>query len=110
MIEDAGTTVMVWLVLLEVEPLLTSNVTRYGPVAVKEWTGFCEVLVAPSPKFHCQDVGLPVEVSVNCTAWPGAGEAGLLVKEAVSAEAGATLRSWVRVLELVLLLALRVTE
>ena len=110
MIADAVATVTVRLALLEVEPLLTSNVTRYGPVAVKEWTGFCDVLVEPSPKFHCPDVGLPAEVSVNCTACPGAGEAGLLVKDAVSAEAGATLRSWVRVLELVLLLAIRVTE
>ena len=110
MIADAVATVTVRLALLEVEPLLTSSVTGYGPVAAKEWTGFCDVLVAPSPKFHCQDVGLPVEVSVNCTACPGAGEAGLLAKDAVSAEAGATLRSWVRVLELALLLAIRVTE
>jgi len=35
------------------------------------------VLDAPSPKSHCHDVGLPVEVSVNCTACPGAGDDGL---------------------------------
>jgi hypothetical protein len=35
------------------------------------------VLVVPSPKFHCQEVGDPVEVSVNCTAWPAVGDAGL---------------------------------
>jgi hypothetical protein len=42
------------------------------------------VLEAPSPKFHCREVGEPVDVSVNCTACPAAGEAGLKVKDAVS--------------------------
>jgi metal-sulfur cluster biosynthetic enzyme len=42
------------------------------------------MLVAPSPKFHCQEVGEPVEVSVNCTACPAAGEAGLYVNDAVN--------------------------
>jgi hypothetical protein len=37
-------------------------------------------------KFHCQEVGLPVEVSVNCTADPAVGEAGLWVKDAVGGE------------------------
>jgi len=48
------------------------------------WVGFWAVEVAPSPKFHCQEVGDPEEVSVNCTAWPATGEAGLYVKEAAS--------------------------
>jgi hypothetical protein len=43
------------------------------------------VLVAPSPKFHCQIDGAPVEVSVNRTDWPTAGDDGLKVKEAVKA-------------------------
>jgi hypothetical protein len=30
--------------------------------------GFCNVDVFPSPKSHHQDVGIPVEVSVACTA------------------------------------------
>jgi hypothetical protein len=42
--------------------------TQYDPAAVYVWLGFWIVLVALSPKFHCQEVGLPVEVSVNCTA------------------------------------------
>ena len=46
----------------------------------------------PSPKFHCQREGLPVEVSVNCTDWPAVGEAGLVLNEAVSAVATATVR------------------
>jgi hypothetical protein len=44
--------------------------------------GFWEVLVEPSPKAQLHDVGVPVEVSVNWTDWPAAGEAGLKVKEA----------------------------
>jgi hypothetical protein len=35
-------------------------------------------------------VGLPADVSVNWTDWPTAGEAGLLLKEAASVTAGAT--------------------
>ena len=42
--------------------------------------GFCAVLVAPSPKSHDQDVGSPVEVSVNCTACPAFGDDGDQVK------------------------------
>ena len=38
---------------------------------------FATVLVVPSPKFHDHEVGVPVEVSVNCTDWPAAGDAGL---------------------------------
>jgi hypothetical protein len=41
------------------------------------WVGFWKVEVVPSPKSHCQEVGLPEEVSVNCTDWPGAGMDGL---------------------------------
>jgi hypothetical protein len=56
------------------------------------WLGFWAVLVVPSPKFHCQEVGLPVEVSVNCTAWPAVGELGVKVKDAVSAGTIVTVR------------------
>ena len=48
------------------------------------------MLVDPSPKFHCHEVGDPTEVSVNCTACPATGELGVNVKEAVSAAEGAT--------------------
>jgi hypothetical protein len=48
------------------------------------------VEVDASPKFHCQDVGDPVDVSVNCTVWPAAGEAGVKVKDAVSVGEGIT--------------------
>jgi hypothetical protein len=48
------------------------------------------VLVAPSPKAQLQDVGLPVDVSVNCTDWSAAGDAGLKLNEAASVLAGAT--------------------
>ena len=50
------------------------------------------MLVEPSLKSHCQEVGPPVDVSVNCTDRPVAGEAGLKVKEAVSAVATVTVR------------------
>ena len=40
---------------------LTANV----PADAKAWLGFWEVLVAPSPKAQDQDVGFPVDVSVN---------------------------------------------
>jgi hypothetical protein len=50
------------------------------------------VLVEPSPKAQLQVVGLPVDVSVNCTAVPAAGEAGLKVKDAESAATTVTVR------------------
>ena len=34
-------------------------------------------LLVPSPKSHCQAVGLPEVVSANWTVWPGPGVAGL---------------------------------
>jgi len=46
-------------------------------------------------------------VSVNCTACPAAGEAGLKVNETI--RAGATVNVWVAVLEAVLLLTDNVT-
>jgi hypothetical protein len=65
------------------------------------------VLVPPSPKFHCQEVGLPVDVSVNATDCPGAGKAGLNVKDAASAATTVTVR--VVLLEPEALVAVRVT-
>jgi hypothetical protein len=50
------------------------------------WLGFLVVLVVPSPKCHCQDVGPVVEVSVNCTACPAVGDAGLYAKDAAPGE------------------------
>ena len=50
-----------------------------------------------SPKFHNQEIGLPVDVSMNCTACPGVGEEGLKVKDA--AIEGATVIVWLTVLE-----------
>jgi hypothetical protein len=54
------------------------------------WLGFWTVLVDPSLKFHCHDVGFPTDASANCTDWPVAGEAGLKVKDAVNVTVGAT--------------------
>jgi len=74
---SAATTVTVLVVLFDPEALVAVSVTVFAPVVVKAWLGFWEVLVDPSLKFHCQKVGPPVDVSVNCTAWPAVGEAGL---------------------------------
>lgn len=47
------------------DPFMTVSVTVYDPDAVNVWLGFWVTLVAPSPKFHCQSVGIPVEASEN---------------------------------------------
>jgi hypothetical protein len=88
MIAEVATTVRVRLMLLEPCPLLTVKVTVFGPAAEKAWLGFRVVEVVPSPKFHCQEVGLPVEVSVNCAAWFIKGVAGLKENDALSAAEG----------------------
>ena len=67
------------------------------------------MLVVPSPKFHCQEVGLPADVSVNCTDWPVTGELGLKVKEAVSDDADITAMDWLPFFEPEPLLAIRET-
>ena len=48
------------------------------------------MLVPPSPKLQSQDVGLPVDVSVNWTDWPAIGEEGLNVKDATREPEDAT--------------------
>jgi hypothetical protein len=50
------------------------------------WLGFSAVEVDPSSKSQLQEVGTPVDVSVNCTAWPTTGVAGLKVNEALSVD------------------------
>jgi len=44
------------------------NATVYVPEVAYVWLGFCAVDVLASPKSQAHDVGVPVEVSVNCTA------------------------------------------
>jgi len=73
---DDGKTLTTCVTSLEMVPLLAMRVTLYDPVWAKTWLGFLAALADPSLKFHCQEVGEPVEVSVNCTAWPATGEAG----------------------------------
>jgi hypothetical protein len=63
----AATTVTVRVVLIDPEALVAVRVTVLAPAVVNAWLGFWEVLVPPSPKFHCHEVGLPVDVSVNAT-------------------------------------------
>jgi hypothetical protein len=65
------------------------------------------VLVAPSPKFHCHEVGFPEVVSANCTVCPGPGVVGLKTKVAGEGE-GITVRVLVAFFEVVLLAAMRV--
>jgi len=44
------------------------------------------VLVVPSPKCHCQEVGDPVDVSVNWTDCPALGGLGLYLNDAAKPE------------------------
>jgi hypothetical protein len=74
---------------------------------MKAWLGFFAVLVAPSPKFHCQEVGFPEVVSANCTDCPGPGVAGLKTKVAGEGK-GITVRVLVALFEVVLLATMRV--
>jgi hypothetical protein len=55
------------------------------------WAGFWEVAVEPSPKLHDHEVGVPVEVSVNWTDCPAAGDDGLNVNDEERAAILATL-------------------
>jgi hypothetical protein len=80
-------TATVRLTLLEPELLVTVRVTVLDPAVVKMWLGFRVVEVVPSPKLQDQAVGLPSDVSVNCTACPAKGDAGLKMKEATSVDA-----------------------
>jgi hypothetical protein len=64
----AGTTATDLLTVFEPEALIAVKVTVNDAAVVNVWMGFWEVLVEPSPKLHCQAVGLPVDVSANCTA------------------------------------------
>jgi len=68
--------VSVLVVLFDPELLVTVRLTVLDPAVVYEWLGFWDVLVPPSPKFHCQEAGVPAEVSVNWTACPAEGRVG----------------------------------
>jgi hypothetical protein len=73
----ADATVTVLVAFMDPEPLVTVRVTVCEPDVAKAWLGFWAALVVPSPKLHFQEVGVPADVSVNCTACPITGEAGL---------------------------------
>lgn len=89
---DEGSTLMAWLMLLEPELLVTVRVTVYDAAVANVYVGLWTALVDPSPNFHCQEVGEPMDVSVNFTAWPAVGEDGETVKDAVSAGTTVTVR------------------
>jgi hypothetical protein len=61
------------------------SVTWKRPALANACVGLGCVELLPSPKFHCQDVGLPVLVSVNVTASPTKGFCGALAKLATGA-------------------------
>ena len=65
--------------------------------------------MAPSPKFHDQDVGLPVDVSVNWTACPTEGRTGAKAKDDVSTDIEATVTVLLACFEPVLLVEIRLT-
>jgi hypothetical protein len=64
---EPAVTVTVWLLAFDPAPLAAVRVTVYVPAVPKACVGFCDALVVPSPKFHDQVVGDPVDASVNCT-------------------------------------------
>jgi hypothetical protein len=66
------------------------------------------VLVRPSPKFHCQEVGVPVEVSKKLIVCPRTGVLGVYVKSAMSVEAGATMMLRLTLVELEALVTARI--
>jgi hypothetical protein len=63
-----GTTTGFVVVSEKPHPLTTASVTLYVPPAAYMCVGFCNVDVFPSPKSQLQEIGVSVEVSVNCTA------------------------------------------
>lgn len=65
------------VVFAEPAELATVSFIVFVPDAEKIWTGFCAEEVLPSPKSQSQEVGDPVEVSVNWTDCPAAGEDGV---------------------------------
>jgi hypothetical protein len=97
----------VLVVLLEPEFPKTVKVTVFVPSVEKVWVGFWRLLLPPSPKFQDQLVGLPDDVSVNCTNCPTTGEEGVKLKDAASE--AATVRVALDVLEPVLLATVSVT-
>ena len=106
----AAATVTVWVTMLEPELFVTVKVTVFDPAIVKAWPGFWAVLVVPSPKFHCQEVGVPVEVSVNWTACPATGDEGLYAKDATKEDTEVTAILRLPCLEPELFLAIKVTR
>jgi len=68
---------MVRVVFPETLPALTVKETLLNPALAKTWLGFRSELVPPSPKSQDQEAEVPVEVSVNWTACPSDGNAGL---------------------------------
>jgi hypothetical protein len=104
-----SSTVSVRVVVLEPVAFETVKVTVLEPAAAKMWLGFWAVLVEPSPKFHSQEVGLPVDTSVNWTAWPGTGLEGAKLNEAESKVMDATVSVRLPYLEPELQLAVMLT-
>ena len=103
----AAPTVMVRVVLFDPEALVVVSVTVFAPAVAKACVGFCRDDVDPSPKLHDHDVGVPVDVSVNCTGSPATGAVGLYANSAVSSASIVTVR--VALFDPEVLVAVRVT-
>jgi hypothetical protein len=95
--------------VFEPELLVAVKLTVFEPAVVYVWLGFWTVEVSPSPKSHCQEVGLPTDVSVNCTDWPASGKEGLKVKAAVIVDSENTVTVRRTVLSTESLLVVRAT-
>jgi hypothetical protein len=90
--DKAAVTGTMRLALREPEALATVRLTVFDPAVVYVWLGFRTVDIVPSPKFHSHEAGVPADVSVNWTACPAVGEAGLKANEAERATAIVTVR------------------
>jgi hypothetical protein len=88
--DDTGGAVTVTdrVVWFEPPAFVAVSLAVYAPAAAYVCVGFRSVEVPPSPKLHCQLVGLPVDVSVNVTAAFVCGEPGLNVNAAVGGTGG----------------------
>jgi hypothetical protein len=83
------TTIVSLLLLVALPESVTVSVTVKFPALVNVWVGFSVATVGePSPKFQLHAVGLPVEVSVNCTVRDACPVVGSAVKLATSGGGG----------------------
>jgi hypothetical protein len=68
-----------------------------------------EVLADPSPKLQAQELGVPVDVSVNCTDCPAVGRTGVYVNDEARTDVEATVTVLLTCFDIELFFAMRLT-